>query len=116
MDTELTALETRRDTTRALKHGMMLTFNANPARLKAALGEATPASVKTSVETSVKTPVEVLRLLTANPSMTLAEVAAEIGKTPRAIELAASKLVKDGRLKYVGPQKGGHWEVLGNLK
>ncbi|MDP1603033.1 MAG: ATP-binding protein, partial [Legionella sp.] len=67
---------------------------------------------KTSVKTSVKTPVEILRLLTATPSMTLAEVAAEIGKTPRAVELATSKLVKNGRLKYVGPQKGGHWEIL----
>lgn len=44
--------------------------------------------------------------------MTLAEVAAEIGKTQRAIELATSKLVKEGRLKYVGPQKGGQWEVM----
>jgi ATP-dependent DNA helicase RecG len=70
------------------------------------------APVKTSVKTSVKTPTEILRLRTATPSMTLAEVAAEIGKTPRAIELAASKLVKGGRLKYVGPQKGGHWEVI----
>lgn len=60
----------------------------------------------------VKTSVEILRLLAITPSMTLAEVAAEIGKTPRAIEMAASKLVKEGRLKYVGPQKGGHWEVI----
>ncbi len=59
----------------------------------------------------VKTSVAILRLLATTPSMTLAEVA-EIGKTPRAIELAASKLVKEGRLKYVGPQKGGHWEVF----
>jgi len=63
-------------------------------------------------KTSVKTSVEILRLLTATPSMTLAEVAAEIGKTRRAIELATAKLVKEGRLKYVGPKKGGHWEVI----
>jgi ATP-dependent DNA helicase RecG len=44
--------------------------------------------------------------------MTLAEVAAEVGKSLRAVELASSRLVKEGRLKYVGPQKGGHWGVL----
>ena len=66
----------------------------------------------TSVKTSVKTPAAILGLLAATPAMTLAEVAAEIGKTSRAVELAAAKLVKEGRLKYVGPQKGGHWEVL----
>ena len=44
--------------------------------------------------------------------MTLAQVAVEVGKTLRAVELASSKLVKAGRLRFVGPQKGGHWEVL----
>lgn len=41
------------------------------------------ACQKTSVETPVKTSLEILRLLTANPSMTLAEFAAEIGKANR---------------------------------
>ena len=54
----------------------------------------------------VKTSVEILRLLVATPSMTLAEVAAEIGKTPRAIEMAASKLVKEGRYEICRPAKG----------
>ena len=67
---------------------------------------------KTSVKTSVKTPERILRLLEAHPTMTLAEVAAEIGKSVRTVELASSRLVKQGRLRYVGPQKGGHWEVL----
>ena len=65
-----------------------------------------------SAHAPVKTSVEILRLLAATPSTTLAEVAAETGKTPRAIEMAASKLVNEGRLKYVGPKKGGHWEVI----
>ena len=73
---------------------------------------ALTAGEGTSVKTSVKTPAAILGLLAATPSMTLVEVAAEIGKTSRAVELAAAKLVKEGRLKYVGPQKGGHWEVL----
>lgn len=67
---------------------------------------------ETSVKTSVKTPERILRLLEAHPTMTLAEVAAEIGKSVRTVELASSRLVKEGRLKYVGPQKGGHWDVL----
>lgn len=66
----------------------------------------------TSVKTSVKTPEAILNLLAATPSMTLAEIATSIGKTRRTVELAAAKLVKAGRLKHVGPQRGGHWEVL----
>lgn len=67
--------------------------------------------VKTSVKTSAKTSVKLLELLVANPEMTLAEVAEVLEKSVRAIELASAKLVKAGKLKYVDPQKGGHWEV-----
>lgn len=63
-------------------------------------------------KTSVKTSVTILQLLGDHPEMTLAQVAIEVGKTLRAVELASSKLVKARRLRYVGPQKGGHWEVL----
>lgn len=66
--------------------------------------------------TTVKTPTAILLCLTASPSMTLTEVAAEIGKSLSAVERASSKLVKEGRLKYAGPKKGGHWEVLENSK
>lgn len=68
--------------------------------------------VKTPVKVPVKTPAEILRCLAASPSMTLAEVAAEIGKSLSAVERASARLVKDRKLKYVGPQKGGHWMVL----
>jgi ATP-dependent DNA helicase RecG len=64
------------------------------------------------VKTPVKTPVKILALLAANPQLTLAEVASHIGKSLSAVERAASRLVKAGRLKRVGPQKGGHWEVI----
>lgn len=88
-------------------------FASRPsADLPAGLDEVAKTSVKTSVETPLKTPLAILRCLAAHPTMTLAQVAAEIGKTPRAIELASAKLVKEGKLKYVGPQKGCHCEVL----
>ena len=69
-------------------------------------------SEKTPVETPVKTSVMILRVLTANPSMSLTEVAREISKSVRAVERASTKLVKEGKLKRIGPTKGGHWEVL----
>jgi ATP-dependent DNA helicase RecG len=90
--------------------GLMVTFNANPQHLEAALGEQ--AAQKSPVKTPVKTPVKILQLLNTNPSMTLTEVAVSIGKSLRAVERASVKLVKEGRLKHVGPQKGGHWTVL----
>jgi ATP-dependent DNA helicase RecG len=60
----------------------------------------------------VKTAEALLELLRQNPQMTLAQVAATVGRTVRAVEMASAKLVKAGRLRFVGPQKGGRWEVL----
>ena len=76
---------------------------------------AANTSVETSVETpqvSLKTPEAILALLSAQPSMTLAQVASQLGKSTRAIEMAEAKLTESGKLKYVGPKKGGHWEVM----
>lgn len=77
-----------------------------------ATGDMTGARVKTQVKTPVKTPAAIVLCLAANPTMTLAEVAAEIGKSLSAVERASAKLVAEGKLRYHGPRKGGHWEVL----
>ena len=77
------------------------------------------ASAVTSVETSVENPQvplkileAILALLTEQPSMALSQVANRLGKSTRAIEMAVAKLTESGRLKYVGPKKSGHWEVM----
>jgi ATP-dependent DNA helicase RecG len=89
-------------------------FAYAPEYLAVATTVETPVktAVDTSVKTSVKTPVAMLELLHRNPQMTLAEVAAELGRSVRAIEMASAKLVKAGRLRHIGPQKGGRWEVM----
>ena len=76
--------------------------------IEASFGELDPKRLKTQV----KTPDLVLQLLKERPDMTLAEVAETIGKSLSAVERASVKLVKAGHLKYVGPRKGGHWEVV----
>ncbi len=73
-------------------------------------GEKTRA--ETQVKTRVKTPQQILGLLQQQPHMTLAEVAATLGRAVSTIERAAAKLQADGKLRYQGPKKGGRWEVL----
>lgn len=68
--------------------------------------------VETPVETPVKTPVAILKCLTANPAMTLVEVANEIGKSVCAVERASTKLVTAGKLRHSGARKNGRWEVM----
>lgn len=81
-------------------------------------------AVETQVETPVETPVEmrveprprtpaqILQVLRMQPQLTLAEVARAIGRAPSTVERAAARLQEQGRLRHVGPKKGGRWEVL----
>jgi ATP-dependent DNA helicase RecG len=100
--------------------GLMLTFHASAAYLALINPKPGPGSsgiteksgVETLGKTSVKTSVKILELLVKNPEMTLAEIAVLLGKSTRAVEMAATKLAQKGRLKRIGPDKGGHWEVL----
>ncbi|MEI8325783.1 MAG: ATP-binding protein, partial [Betaproteobacteria bacterium] len=88
--------------------GVWVTFAFAPVPV----AKPVKTSVETSVKTSVKTSVVLLELLRQYPAMTLSEVAAEIGLSVRAVEMASAKLVKAGKLRHIGPQKGGHWEVI----
>ena len=88
------------------------TIHRKPVQELELAEELQKTPVKTLVKTPVKTPELVLMTLQENPYMTLAEVAEAIGKSLSAVERASAKLVKAGRLKHVGPQKGGHWEVI----
>ena len=67
---------------------------------------------KEPVKAPVKTPEGILATLRQQPTLTLAEVAEALGKSSSAVERAARKLREQGRLRYVGPQKGGRWKVL----
>jgi ATP-dependent DNA helicase RecG len=67
---------------------------------------------KTTVETTVKTHSLILEYLEKKLKATLAEVAFGINKSLRAVERAASRLVKENKLRFIGSRKGGHWEVL----
>lgn len=100
------------ESTRQGDSGVFIAFML--ARLLEAIeaaGPSDPTPVKTPAKTRVKVAEQILVLLSKQPTLTLAEVAAHLGKSTSAVERAARKLREAGRLRYVGPQKGGHWEV-----
>ena len=74
--------------------------------------KASKKDEKTPVETPVKTPVKIVAMMRENPEVTLADIAQSIGKSVSAVERAASKLVKAGKIRYKGSKKTGRWEVL----
>ena len=94
------------------KRGIQVRFLSGRPDLTEGDGTSVKTPVETLVKTRAKTPEKILEALGARPDLTLAELAISIGKSVSAVERASAKLVKEGRLKYMGPQKGGHWEVL----
>lgn len=59
-----------------------------------------------------KTSGKILAALEQDGNLTIPELASLIGVTERSIERNGKKLQEQGRLRRVGPAKGGHWEVL----
>lgn len=55
---------------------------------------------------------QILALLAQDPKLTAPALAQHLSLTPRAIEKQLAKLKEQGRLRRIGPNKGGHWEVL----
>ncbi|MDA3812486.1 MAG: winged helix-turn-helix transcriptional regulator [Spirochaetaceae bacterium] len=64
------------------------------------------------MKTPVKTPEAILSVIKKQPDLTLSEVAHVLGKSISAVERAAKKLGEQNKLRYIGPQKGGYWEVI----
>jgi ATP-dependent DNA helicase RecG len=54
----------------------------------------------------------ILTLLASEPSLSIPEIAQRIGKGPRATERIIRTLREAGRLRRIGPAKGGHWQVI----
>jgi len=58
---------------------------------------------------------KILTFITVNRFINAAEIARVIGITSRTIERALAKLRVSGKIKRIGPDKGGHWEVRGSV-
>ena len=66
---------------------------------------------KTSGKTTQKTVVRILRILRKDPHATRHALAVAIGLTDDGVKWNLQRLKAAGRLRRVGPDKGGHWEV-----
>ena len=60
-----------------------------------------------------KTREKILALIAADPTITTARMADEIGIGRKGIEWQMRRLKEAGRLERIGPDKGGRWRVIG---
>ena len=67
---------------------------------------------KRSVKTSVKTSVKILDAIVEDNRITIPELAELAGVTMRSVERNIQRLQLEKRLRRVGPDKGGYWEIV----
>lgn len=67
---------------------------------------------KTEPATSVETSARVLGLLRQDPTLSARRLADRVGLSLRAVEMQLARLKATHKLRRVGPNKGGRWEVL----
>jgi len=66
-------------------------------------------------ETVEETSEKILSLIDKNNSITISELAKMIGLTTRAIEKQIDNLKNQNKLKRIGSDKSGHWQILPKL-
>ena len=65
-----------------------------------------------SEKTREKMSEKILWLIKDNPEISAKDLAYIVNRSSRTIERTVAKLKKEGRIKRIGPDKGGHWEVI----
>lgn len=90
----------------------MLTAIADSLQEAIRLGQDLETPGKTPRKTPGKTPDRIIDLLREAPDLSVPELASRLGKSESAIERAIRKLREAERLRRIGPDKGGRWQVL----
>ena len=55
---------------------------------------------------------KIVMLISASPDITLSEMASQLGMSRSGVDKNIRKLKDKGIIRRVGPDKGGHWEVI----
>lgn len=65
-----------------------------------------------SQKTSQKTSQKIIEFMKGNPAITIRELSLSIGLSDRGVKNHIYKLKNQGRIRRIGPDRGGHWEVV----
>ena len=68
--------------------------------------------LKTTQKTTEKTTQKILKIMKSNSSVTIDYLCEACGLTRDGINWNIRKLKEQGKIRRIGPDKGGHWEVI----
>ena len=95
IDTQIDAI----DGTRPLKRGWILDKNDRLVQ-------------ESGMKNMQKSMQKIVMLISASPDITLSEMASQLGMSRNGVDKNIRKLKEQGIIRRVGPDKGGHWEVI----
>jgi tetratricopeptide (TPR) repeat protein len=75
-------------------------------------GQPMEIGQESSLKSSLKSSQKILELISVSPSITISEIADRLGMTTRGVDKNIKRLKEQGVIRRVGPDKGGHWEVI----
>lgn len=75
-------------------------------------GDVANNGVKSAQKSTQKSTQRIIALIKDNPYITTQEIADQIGIIRRGVAKHIKKLQEKGIIRRVGPEKGGHWEVI----
>lgn len=78
--------------------------------------DSTMSGKESSQKSSQKSSHKILELMKQNPAITTTELAQLLNISRRAIAKQIALLKEKGLIRRIGPDKGGHWEVLNDEK
>lgn len=67
---------------------------------------------ESTLKSSVKSEERLLRMLNDDQTMSLPKMAEAIGLSVAGVRKVLDKLRVSRRIRRIGPDKGGHWEVM----
>ena len=91
---------------------LIVTFKTSMVGKGVLEGGVQKSTRKGAQKSTQKTSDMILAILAANPSSTMARMAEELCIHPSAVKKHLRNLKKQGRLRRIGPDKGGWWEVV----
>ncbi len=81
--------------------------------LQGSNAEATQkTTLKSTLKSTQKSTQKIIALIRENPEITTKEMASAIGIIRRTVAKHIKSLQEKGIIKRVGPDKGGHWEII----
>lgn len=92
--------------------GIWTTFHFGEKYMKGVGLHSGADVVENVVENVAKRPEKIIDLLKYDSTLGASQIAKQLGVTSRTIQRDLEKLSKEGRIKRVGPDKGGYWLIL----